>query len=67
MISNFLAQLVDFVWGLPLVILLMGGGFYLLLVSRFMPLRELKRALALVAGKYHHDKDQSAEGQISHF
>ena len=67
MISQFLAVLVDYAWGLPLVILLIGGGSYLLLVSRFIPLTGMKRALHLVLGKYHHDNDARGKGQISHF
>ncbi len=59
--------MVDYIWGLPLVVLLMGGGVYLLFVSRFLPLIGFKHAILLVLGKYEHKKDQQAEGQISHF
>ena len=67
MISNFLVELVDFVWGLPLLFLLLGGGSYLLFVSKLVPLKGFFLAIRLVAGKFHHDGDGSASGQISHF
>ena len=67
MISEFLSVLVDYAWGLPLVVLLMGGGFVLLAYSRFLPLTGMKRAFALVGGQFHHEGEKRAEGQISHF
>ena len=45
----------------------MGGGLYLLFVTQFLPLIGLKRAILLIAGKYHHRGEERAEGQISHF
>ena len=65
--SEILSVIVDYTWGLPLVLLLMGGGAYLLFVSRFLPLLGFKHALALVLGKYKHKDENKAEGQISHF
>ncbi|MCB0384105.1 MAG: sodium:alanine symporter family protein, partial [Bdellovibrionales bacterium] len=67
MISDFLSVLVDYAWGLPLVVLLMGGGFVLLGYSRFLPLTGMKRAFALVGGQFHHEGEARADGQISHF
>ncbi len=65
--SDFLSLVVDYTWGLPLVLLLMGGGLYLLFVSRFLPLLGFKHALDLVFGKYKHKNEDKADGQISHF
>lgn len=67
MISEWLSIIVDYAWGMPLVVLLMGGGLYLVFVSRFLPLMGFKRAILITAGKYHHKGDDAAEGQISHF
>jgi len=64
--SNFLSIVVDYAWGLPLVFLLIGGGFYLLTVSKLLPLRGFAHAFALITGKFKHQA-KSAEGQISHF
>ncbi len=66
-ISNFLSATVDVVWGTPLVLLLMGGGLYLVFLSRFIPLTAFKHAFSLLFGYFHHKDDDKAEGQISHF
>src|SRR6056300_760064 len=54
----------DFVWGLPLLILLIGGGAYLLVLSKFLPFRYLGHAIEVLRGKYDDPDDP---GQISHF
>ncbi len=67
MISEFLGKIVDIVWGPSLVFLLIGGGIYLLLLSRLVPLTAFAHAVKLIAGKFHHDKDKDDKGQINHF
>lgn len=62
--EEFIADFSSFVWGLPLVILLIGGGLYLLVLSRFLPFRYLKHAIQVLRGKYDDPNDP---GQISHF
>lgn len=62
--EEFIAEFSSFVWGLPLVILLIGGGLYLLVLSRFLPFRYLKHAIQILRGKYDDPNDP---GQISHF
>ena len=59
-VSNF----ANVAWGLPLVILLIGGGLYLLILSRFTAFRYLYHALELLRGKH---KEENAEGEITHF
>ena len=54
----------NYAWGLPLVILLVGGGLYLLMVSRFLPFRYLGHAIEVLRGKYDNPNDS---GQITHF
>ncbi len=54
----------DYAWGLPLVILLIGGGCYLLILSKFLPFRYLGHAIQVLRGKYDDPDDP---GQISHF
>ncbi|WP_303315607.1 alanine/glycine:cation symporter family protein [Flavivirga abyssicola] len=65
---NLLEQIVksfsDYAWGLPLVILLIGGGLYLLILSRFLPFRFIGHAIEILRGKYDDPNDP---GQISHF
>ncbi|GAL82556.1 sodium/glycine symporter GlyP [Algibacter lectus] len=55
----------DYAWGgLPLVLLLIGGGFYLLILSRFLPFRYIGHAIQVLRGKYDNPDDP---GEISHF
>ncbi len=65
-IENALAQFASFVWGMPLVVLLLGGGLTLLLFSRGAPYRLLPHAIGLLRGDARH-QDQDAPGQLSHF
>jgi AGCS family alanine or glycine:cation symporter len=63
-IDQFIADFASFVWGLPLLILLIGGGFYLLIISKFLPFRYLGHAFQVLRGKYDNPDDP---GEISHF
>ncbi|MDO7138960.1 alanine/glycine:cation symporter family protein [Algibacter lectus] len=54
----------DYAWDLPLVLLLIGGGFYLLILSRFLPFRYIGHAIQVLRGKYDNPDDP---GEISHF
>lgn len=51
-------------WGIPLLVLLIGGGFYLLIISRFLPFRFFAHAIQVLRGKYDDPNDP---GEISHF
>ena len=63
-IDQFLADFASFVWGLPLLFLLIGGGLGLLIYSRFLPFRYLFHAIQVLRGKYDDPNDP---GQITHF
>lgn len=63
-LDQFIADFASFVWGLPLLILLIGGGLYLLILSRFLPFRFIGHAIQVLRGKYDDPNDP---GQISHF
>ncbi|MBD3891046.1 alanine/glycine:cation symporter family protein [Olleya marilimosa] len=63
-INQFISDFASFVWGLPLLILLIGGGLYLLILSRFLPFRYLGHAIQVLRGKYDNKED---EGEITHF
>ncbi len=54
----------NYAWGLPLVILLIGGGLYLLVLSRFLPFRYLGHAIDVLRGKFDNPDNP---GEISHF
>ena len=64
--THILSVLVDHVWGMPLIVLLIGGGFYLLVRARGLPFLGFFHGLKLFLGLYKHDH-QKADGQISHF
>ncbi|OIQ22314.1 sodium:alanine symporter family protein [Lacinutrix sp. MedPE-SW] len=63
-INDFIADFASFVWGLPLLVLLIGGGLYLLILSKFLPFRYLGHAIQVLRGKYDNKED---EGEITHF
>jgi AGCS family alanine or glycine:cation symporter len=67
MLSNLLSQLVNFAWGLPLVLLLVGGGLGLAIHSRFPSSRGFSDAFRLITGRFKHDRDAKDAGQISSF
>ena len=63
-IDQFIASLSSFVWGIPLLVLLIGGGLYLLIRSGFLPFKYLGHAIQVLRGKYDDPNDP---GQINHF
>ncbi len=63
-LEQAISSFASFVWGLPLLILLVGGGIYFLFVSRFLPYRYIGHAVQVLRGKYD---DPTDPGDISHF
>ena len=63
-IKQLIADFSSIVWGLPLLILLIGGGLYLLIRSKFGTFRLFGHAVEVLRGKYDDPNDL---GQISHF
>ncbi len=59
-----LADVQSFVWGPPLIILLVGTGVYLTVLLRGIQFRQLKHSLWLALIKR---REEGAEGDISHF
>ncbi len=51
-------------WGTPLLVLLMGGGLFFMLYSRFLPFRFFKHAIQILRGKYD---GEHSEGDINHY
>lgn len=61
-LEQVLTKINDFVWGLPLICLLLGTGIYFTCRLRFLQLTKLKRAFTLMS------KNQAEEeGDISSF
>ena len=63
-IAKFIEEFSSLAWGLPLLILLIGGGLYLLIISRFLPFRFFGHAIQVLRGKFDDPNDP---GEISHF
>ena len=64
LIDSFMADLANVLWGTPLVILLLGGGFYFSIISKLVPFKYLNHAIDILLGKYDSKNDP---GQITHF
>ncbi len=62
--GQFIIQSANFIWGTPVLVLLLGGGFYFLLYSRLVPLRYFGHALSILSGKYD---DPNEPGQLRHY
>lgn len=63
-ISAFLSNFSSFVWGPPLMVLLVGTGFFLTCRLRLVQIFGFSHALDIISGKYDKDEDP---GEISHF
>ncbi|RMA59006.1 alanine/glycine:cation symporter family protein [Ulvibacter antarcticus] len=63
-LKNIIQEMANIAWGLPLLILLIGGGLYLIFRIEFLPFRYLGHAIAVLRGKYDNKLDV---GEISHF
>ncbi len=63
-IDVIISEFASFIWGLPLLLLLIGGGLYLLFLSKFLPFRFIMHAINVLRGKYDNAEDK---GEITHF
>lgn len=63
-IEQLTGEFVGLVWGVPLVVLLVGSGILFTIYFGFPQLRFFKHALEIISGKYDDPKDA---GEISHF
>jgi AGCS family alanine or glycine:cation symporter len=63
-LETLISDLSGFAWGLPLLIILIGGGIYLLIRIQFVPFRYIGHAIAVLRGKFDNKDDA---GEISHF
>ncbi|WP_065187380.1 alanine/glycine:cation symporter family protein [Shewanella woodyi] len=62
-LASISAEFADLAWGPHMLVLLVGGGLFFILYSRFIPFRYLGHAVAIVRGKH---PDKGAVGHISH-
>jgi AGCS family alanine or glycine:cation symporter len=52
------------IWGIPLLVLLLGGGLFFLIYSRLLPFRYIRHAVNILLGRYD---DPDEPGHISHY
>jgi len=64
MLNEWIGIVSDFVWGPPMLILLVGTGVFLSLRLKFLQFSQLPYALKLAFSK---NQDSDSEGDISHF
>lgn len=62
-LETFFNAFANFMWGTPLVLLLVGGGVFFSLYSRLKPYRYFPHAIALIRGKYDQSDDP---GDVPH-
>ncbi|GMQ28510.1 alanine/glycine:cation symporter family protein [Algoriphagus confluentis] len=60
--GNIIVEFSNWIWGTPILILLLGGGTYFFIHSGFVPFRKMGHAIGLLKGKYDHEL---APGQIT--
>ena len=63
-ISQLISTIDGYIWGAPLMILLLGTGLYVTIRFFFIQVRGFGHAWKITAGKYD---DKSDSGEISHF
>jgi len=63
-VQNIINVVDGYIWGPPLIILLVGTGIFVTIRNRLVQLRGFKHSFELISGKY--DKPEFA-GEISHF
>ena len=63
-IDRFIASFAEIMWGTPLLMLLLGGGIFFTLYSKFIPFRFVYHGINILRGKYDNANDP---GQVSHF
>jgi len=61
---NIINSIRDAIWGLPLIILLVGTGIFLTIRNKLIQARGFGHSFALISGKY--DKPEH-KGEITHF
>jgi len=66
-VSNFITFINGYVWGIPMLVLILGVGLFLTFGLKFMPILKLGTGFKLLWSGRIPDKDKSQEGQISPF
>ena len=64
--EKFMDTISTWVWSYPLLALLVGGGIFLLIYSKFLPFRYFNQGIQVLRGKYNSENSQE-RGEISSF
>lgn len=64
LIEEYFVMFANWIWGWPLLILLLGGGLFFLLYSRFVPFKYFLHAIKVLQGKYDRPEEK---GEINHY
>ncbi len=62
--ADYIIEFSKIIWGLPLLILLIGGGLFFLIYSELVPFRYFRHAIHIIMGKYDKFTDP---GEINHY
>lgn len=62
--GQLIVNFANWIWGLPLLILLLGGGTFFLIYSKLMPFMHFSHAIKVLTGKYD---DPEEKGEINHY
>jgi alanine or glycine:cation symporter, AGCS family len=62
--GELIVDFANWIWGYPLLILLMGGGLFFLIYSKLLPFKYFIHGIKVLTGKYD---DPSEKGQINHY
>lgn len=63
-LDKILADFAGFMWGTPLLVLLLGGGLFFTIYCRFIPFRYFSHAIQILRGKYDTGDEP---GDIPHY
>ena len=61
---EILDKIDGFVWGVPMLVLLVGTGIFISLFLRFVQFRHFSYAWKLISGKFDNPEDA---GEVTHF
>ncbi|MBT3479189.1 MAG: alanine:cation symporter family protein [Candidatus Marinimicrobia bacterium] len=64
LIETSISAFAGFIWGPPMLILLLGGGIFFSIYSRFVPFKYFRHGFNILLGRYNDPNDP---GEITHF
>ncbi len=62
--GELIVDFANWIWGIPLLILLMGGGSFFLFYSRLLPFKYFGHAIKVLTGRYDNPEEK---GEINHY